>query len=145
MKTIYLVGCVKTKRTGLHPAKELYLSAWFRKVRDYVERRGEWFILSAKHFLLDPEQQIENYNLSLYELNAGERKEWAKQVIEEFEKVSCPSEVRVVIFAGKRYREFLVPLLKEAVIQVDIPLEGLGLGMQLQWLSRQEVGEYAAS
>ncbi len=38
-ETVYLVSCVKEKRATRSPAKDLYTSPWFRKAREYVERR----------------------------------------------------------------------------------------------------------
>jgi hypothetical protein len=51
-----LVGCVKPKLPHAAPARELYTSALFWGRRVYVERTCDrWFILSAKHALVDPE------------------------------------------------------------------------------------------
>jgi hypothetical protein len=56
---IYLVACVAEKGATAAPARDLYVSAWFKKARAYVERRGAtWFVLSAEHGLLDPGASI---------------------------------------------------------------------------------------
>ena len=45
---LVLVSCVKSKRTHSVPARSLYTSPWFCKVRDIVEASGaRWFVLSA--------------------------------------------------------------------------------------------------
>jgi hypothetical protein len=55
--TVYLVSCVARKRHVAAPAKDLYLSVWFRKARAYVESFGcPWFILSAERGLVRPDQ-----------------------------------------------------------------------------------------
>jgi len=41
----------------------------------------------------------------------------------------------VQFLAGERYRELLVPLLREAGLEIHIPMEGLRIGEQLAWLS----------
>jgi len=41
------------------------------------------------------------------------------------------------MLAGERYREFLVPELAEHGYATDVPMRGLGIGRQLQWLSQQ--------
>ena len=54
-REIGLVSCVKTKQD--RPAKpcNLYTSQYCRKMRSYAEEEhDEWWILSAKHGLLDP-------------------------------------------------------------------------------------------
>jgi hypothetical protein len=54
-RTVYLVSCASKKRSIPSPARELYMSAWFTKARDYVERTGSpWFILSAEHGVVSP-------------------------------------------------------------------------------------------
>lgn len=60
MNAIYIVQCVgqKLKRPAL--ARDLYCSDWFRKARAFVESQGApWFILSAKHVLLCPDEVVE--------------------------------------------------------------------------------------
>jgi hypothetical protein len=44
-------------------------------------------------------------------------------------------EKRVVMFAGARYREFLVQPLERRGIKVEVPMETLTRGEQLAWLS----------
>ncbi len=42
------------------PAKDLYVSALFDKERAYAERTGiPWFILSAQHGLVAPDEVLE--------------------------------------------------------------------------------------
>jgi hypothetical protein len=44
-------------------------------------------------------------------------------------------EKRVVMFAGHRYRKFLVEPLERRGIKVEVPMETLNRGEQLAWLS----------
>jgi len=54
-REIRLVSCVKSKHERAAIPKELYTSTYFEKMRDYAEREhDDWWILSAKHGLLDP-------------------------------------------------------------------------------------------
>lgn len=58
-----LVGCVKSKRGTAAPARDLYTSALFRGRRRYVELTCDrWFILSARHGLVEPEEILEPYD-----------------------------------------------------------------------------------
>jgi hypothetical protein len=47
----------------------------------------------------------------------------------------CPAGTSVVLLAGAKYREFLVPALIQLGCFVEIPMEGLAIGEQLHWLS----------
>ena len=52
-----LVGCVKKKGSSPAPAGDLYISPLFIGRRRFVEASCDrWFILSALHGLLDPDQ-----------------------------------------------------------------------------------------
>ena len=134
---IYLVACVGQKVSAPAPAKDLYTSSWFRKARSYVERTGHtWFILSAKHGLVHPDQEIEPYDSTLNTMQAGDRREWAKGVLGDL--APRLKDVQTVVFlAGLRYREFLTLNLKRRGIEVSIPMEGLRIGEQMRWLSER--------
>jgi hypothetical protein len=46
-----------------------------------------------------------------------------------------------VVLAGARYREFLLDYLKARFATVELPMEGLKIGKQLQWLAANTPGE----
>jgi hypothetical protein len=135
-KPLFLVQCVSRKRSTTAAARDLYQSDWFRKARAYVESQGgSWFILSGKHHLLDPTKRIEPYNITLNQMSAASRREWADTVLGQL-RPHCPPGSEVVVLAGDRYREHLVSRLKEWRCHVRVPLLGLGIGKQLAWLKR---------
>lgn len=129
MKTIGLVACSSTKQPGLHRAANLYTSPLFRLSRTWVERNcpDGWYILSAKHHLLDPSDRISSYDKALRDLSPEERSLWASTVAQELDALM---PCRFIVFAGELYRRALTNLPYEA------PLQGLGIGRQLQWLKR---------
>jgi hypothetical protein len=134
---LYLVSCVAAKRSAPSPAKDLYISHWFTKARTYVESTGRpWFILSAQYGLLDPDTTVAPYEKTLNTMSAAERQIWAERVLQSLDPM-LPGVDRVVILAGQRYRDFLVPALLARGVQVDVPMEGLRIGEQLQWLDSQ--------
>jgi hypothetical protein len=45
---------------------------------------------------------------------------------------------QIVLFAGARYREFLMDYLGRRAQRIVVPLEGLRIGEQLAWLSRHK-------
>ena len=118
-------------------ARNLYTSPWFAKASELADRRADrWFILSAKHGLLDPDRVIEPYDLSLSSMNVAERRMWAKGVVRSLVPRLNSSD-RVVLLAGKLYRENLVNTIHEHGCKVEIPMEGLRIGEQLQWLNER--------
>lgn len=127
MRTIGLLACAKEKQTGLHNAGDLYQSHLFSLGKSYLERHCDaWFILSAKHGLLHPETQIENYDITLNSFSSRQRFEWAGSVWKDLEVIVKAQPVKVIILAGRNYREHLEILLTEAGCCVDVPMAGLG-------------------
>ncbi len=136
-KTIALVACVAGKADRPRPAGSLYTSAWFRKASAYAEREADaWYILSAKYGLVGPEEVIAPYNETLNTMPVAERRAWAKRVLRALLDVVLPGD-RVIMLAGIRYREHLVGSLETMGCEVEVPMEGLGIGKQLQWLTQR--------
>ena len=137
---MYLVACAKKKRASARRARDLYSSALFTKASELADRCAEdWFILSAKHGLLHPERVIEPYDLTLNSMSAAERRAWADGVLEMLLPSMRGSE-EMAILAGSVYRENLVGPIKALGCQVEIPMDGLKIGRQLQWLN-EKLGE----
>lgn len=133
--TVVLVSCVKSKLSHSAPARELYTSAWFQKARDLVEASGaRWFILSSRYGLVAPDAEIAPYDYTLNTLGVAERRAWAAKVLDKL-LPAMASEKRIVMFAGHRYREFLVEPLQRRGVEVEVPMTNLKRGQQLSWLS----------
>lgn len=133
----YLISCVRLKGPTPAPAKDLYISDWFRKARAYVERTGQpWFILSAKHGLLHPDTVIDPYDKTLRTMPIDQRRAWAQRVLPDIEN-SIGGVESVVLLTSRRYREFLESALRERGLAVETPLKGLRIGEQLSWFKRQ--------
>jgi hypothetical protein len=139
LSDVYLVSCVSVKGPKPTKARELYRSDWFRKARAYVEARGaSWFVLSAKHGLVDPDQVVSPYNETLSGKPKRERKLWAAGVAAELgRRIEGPA--RIIILAGAFYRDELVPLLLDR-FEVLAPLAHLGLGEQKRLLKLMNAG-----
>ena len=137
MGAICLVSCVGKKQSVAVPARELYFSPWFRKARSYVESTGlPWFVLSAMYGLVHPDRIITPYELTLNNMPATDRRRWARGVLTQMEPI-LEGVSTVVFLAGPQYREFLVPPLHLHGLHVSVPMEGLGIGEQLKWLTRE--------
>lgn len=135
VERVVLVSCVKTKTEAPCRASDLYASAWFKKAKALIERNQlKWFILSAEHGLVDPATIIAPYEKTLNKMGVAERKLWASKVITQM-STSLPEAEEVIVLAGDRYREHLMPYLRSRFSLVSVPMEGLTSGRQLNWLS----------
>jgi hypothetical protein len=133
--TVYLVSCVSKKRSTPVHARDLYISDWFVKARQYVESTHcPWFILSAEYGLVSPDQIVAPYERTLNAMSAPERRAWAKRVEDQME-ACLPIADRIVVLAGLRYRAYLMDYLRGRAKTVEVPMEGLTIGRQLQYLT----------
>jgi hypothetical protein len=135
---LVLIGCVKEKRSGRHPARDLYASTLFAGRRHRAETAGcPWFILSAKHGLVKPDEEIDTYDVELKTLPAGARRRWSADVLRALsQNFGSVYGKRVEIHAGAAYRDNgLVRGLRSQGAEVLVPLEGLTLGEQLSHYS----------
>jgi hypothetical protein len=131
---VVLVSCVAAKQSSPTRASDLYRSTWFIKARKLVRSSGEpWFILSAEHGLLSPDALVAPYERTLNTMRASERRQWAQRVQLQMSH-DLPVVQEVVVMAGHRYVENLMPYLQARFSKVSLPLKGLGIGKQLSWL-----------
>jgi hypothetical protein len=91
------VTCVKSKPTSPAAAKDLYVSELFERQRRYDERRGiPWFILSAEHGLIAPDEWLAPWERCLPDTPAAYRTAWDRWVVERLELlVGCWPTFRV--------------------------------------------------
>jgi hypothetical protein len=108
---IGLVGCVKQKRAVAASAEDLYTSPLFCGRRRYVERTcDDWFILSAKHGLVDKDQVLEPYDVTLKTASTGERRQWSRGVLAALgARLGDLSSMTFEIHAGSEYRDCGLP------------------------------------
>lgn len=139
MKRIILISCASKKLPHRAKAKNLYISPLFKLSLRYAKSLNPYkiFILSAKHGLLDLEKRIEPYDVTLNDMTAKEVRRWARKVIRQLGRVANLRKIQITLLAGERYRRYLLPHFTNYMI----PLEGLGIGKQLEYLKDKTSNE----
>lgn len=126
---IGLVSCSKSKRDEAAKPADLYMeSAFFRKARAYVETyHDSWYILSAKHRLLDPDGSvIDPYDDTLSGASVDRQKKGAHTVLQQLQETNLLTDGnRLVLHAGRDYYDELLPLFDESPVEVETPTDGL--------------------
>ena len=135
MKRIVLISCVSMKLNCSAKASDLYISPLFKKALAYGHTLNPHniFILSAKYHLVPLDQIINPYDLTLNDMSTREINAWADKVIEQLKDKADLDRDEFVFFAGANYRRFLTPRMK----RYKIPMEGLGIGKQLRFLTQR--------
>lgn len=135
--TVGLVACASQKLQQPAPARDLYVSQLFKKASAYAELTCDrWYVLSAKHGLLCPDEVIEPYDVRLgtNHRNSPPVHQWAERVREQLAaELAGMENVKIIALAGAQYRT----VLHGSRWEHEIPLEGLGIGQQLGWLTRK--------
>ena len=132
MAKIVLIPCVSKKQNKITKAKDLYTSPLFKYSLKYALSLtpDKIFILSAKYGLLDINKEVEPYNQTINKLPQKEIKNWANNVLKDLNTKTNLKNDEFIILAGENYRKYLLPYLSN----YKIPLKGLGIGKQLQFL-----------
>jgi hypothetical protein len=133
--SVLLVTCVKTKQQYPCAAKDLYISPLFKKQRAYAEKSNvSWFILSAEHGLVAPDEWLAPYERYLPDTPADYRAVWATWVAARLDLIVGALRGQVVeIHAGADYLNVLRPEIElRGAIVID-PLKGLSHGQRLAW------------
>jgi len=145
MKKIILIACVSKKRPFKSKAKDLYISTLFTKSLAYAHTLNpdKIYIISALYHLLDLEQEIEPYDVTLSNvpkvkrkqglkiLNTSEKIEWGKRVIEMLSKYADLQNDQFIILAGQEYIKPIKPYIKN----IDDRLHGLRQGERVKYMN----------
>ncbi|MDP6045475.1 MAG: hypothetical protein QGG25_07695 [Phycisphaerae bacterium] len=135
MKRIILIACGKLKQPGRARAEDLYTGSLFRLSLRYARDLSPdmIFILSARYGLLDLGREVTPYDATLNRMSVGEIKAWSENVVARLREHADLHHDRFIFLAGDRYRRYIIPHLHS----IEIPLRGLRIGEQLQFLKRQ--------
>jgi len=124
---VCFIACSKSKSPYPCKAKLLYKGSLFKKAFKLATlKKYEVYILSAKYGLLEPEEQISPYTVTLSDFSKQKRKDWADMVNEQIKTKGLHPPF--TFYTGSLYNEHF---------EGDKPLSGLRLGKSLQWYNKQ--------
>ncbi len=132
---IVLIACASKKVNHKTKARALYDSPLFKLNLKYAEslKPDNMFIVSAKHGLLNLDEEIEPYNETLNKMPDKQIQDWANKVASQLNQVIDIKKDEVIFLAGEKYRKYLIPHINN----YKIPMEGLGIGKQLKFLKER--------
>ena len=99
MIDVAVVGCGAKKAETPTCASRMYTSGFFSLKREYAEAVcDDWYILSAEHGILEPDDVIEPYDTKITDLTKAER---------EARQVTMHSEAVVHVLFGQLYWDMI--------------------------------------
>lgn len=137
-----LLACSKKKTPHAAPAAQLYsASPLFRASLDYALSRspGVTFVLSAKHGLVDLDETIEPYDMTIRDIGGrAARRAWGEHVVHELARRIDVVPGSIEVLAGLAYEQHVhAPLVRLAKRDRDpwprptYPLAGLTIGPRI--------------
>jgi len=132
MAKIALISCVSKKLSHKAKARELYTSPLFKMNLEFAKslHPDKILILSAKYGLIGLDTEIEPYDKTLNAMHSSEKSEWANDVLQDLKKIADLNNDEFIFLAGENYRKHIIPHIKN----YKVPLKGLSIGKQLQYL-----------
>jgi len=135
MKKVTLISCVSKKLDFKAKAQDLYQSPLFQKSLAYAKQinSDEIYILSAKYGLIKLNDIIEPYDKTLNKMSVSEKKKWSNEVFTKLQKYEIINNTNFIFLAGENYRKYLI----EKLPNYEVPMKGLKIGKQLQFLTEK--------
>ena len=137
-KTLVIVPCSKSKiwSKGIYPkkvpAKDAYISPYFRLCRLYAEKFSDkWMIFSGKYGIISPNVPIENYDNKL--IYKKMNKELYRKIKKQLEELLAEYNI-VVSLCGRDYFRVIEEAIGDNKVKVYNPLSGLKIGERMKKL-----------
>jgi hypothetical protein len=107
------------------PAALLFASPGFARARDTAVRSGSpWFVLSAKHGLLEPADVVGPYDVQIGDQSAGYRTAWGEWVVGQLAERVRLDGVTVEVHGGIDFAQPLRQPLAVRGAALELPLPG---------------------
>jgi hypothetical protein len=138
-----LVGCGAAKNSGKLEAREKYSNSYFAKKRDFAEELGDrWWIVSAKYGVVQPDRVIDDYDLSIEDVDVDGWLPRVEAYLENETPVLDDEDSETWVLLGQKYLDAesssgrsLRDVLDSSSTRVRYPFEETsGIGEQNQYL-----------
>lgn len=136
MKRIAVIGCGAKKRPCRVRARYLYTGPLFTDALAHALAHGfnPIVVLSAKHGIVDLEQEIDPYDLRLADLTRAEQIALGERARASLRTLAGGGPADLTIFAGRPYYYLVGPLADEGWTLHD-PLDRLRTGERRRWFA----------
>jgi hypothetical protein len=140
MQRIVLISCVSRKLRVKAKARDLYKGTLFTNSLAYGQSLNpdKIFILSACHYLLGLDEEIEPYDVTLSYVSPDKKKKkphlkvlssleaklWGQKILEQLSKESDLKKDTFIVLAGQSY----IKPIRAGLRIIDEPLRGITQG-----------------
>lgn len=127
------ISCVKRKKDLITEAENLYDSTFFKYCLKYAKsfNTKNIFILSAKYGLLNLNDIISPYDLTLKKMNKKEKNIWENKVINQCKNNNINFNDKTIWLCGKEYRKNLINYFPNSYLPLA---DKGGIGNQIKFM-----------
>lgn len=128
---IVFLSCVKSKMSDPCEAQRMYVSDLFKKSLRYAKylKARKIYILSAKYGVLELDDKITPYELTLNDMTEREKKAWAFRCVKQLEEKGVDFSEKAIFLCGVNYRKYIMRKFCDA----EAPCSSLSIGRQLKF------------
>jgi hypothetical protein len=139
---VVLIASSGTTAKQPHPAATLFESPGFAAARDHAVRSGHpWFVLTAKHGLLDPGDVVGPFDVQIGDQASGYRATWGEWVVAQLASRVQLQDAVVEVHGGVDFAQPLRTPLARRGAALDIPLPVTWRGTEATWSAHAEPEE----
>jgi hypothetical protein len=139
---VVLVGSSGATASEPVPVAELFESSGFARAREYADRSGvPWFVLSAKHGLLDPHDVVSPYAVQMGDQSSAYRTAWGEWVVAQLGDRVRLEGLTVEVHGGVDFAQPLRHALARRGATLEIPLPGAWRESEPDWPAGQQDGD----
>lgn len=128
MSVLAIVQCGQRKIWDKNPdagptaAKDAYVSPYFKKNRAYAERfADQWVILSAKYGFVQPDTEIQNYNVTF--LNSASNPISIHDLRRQVQQMRLYGFSEVLVIGGSVYAAVIQQAFGETTCPIHLPFK----------------------
>ena len=122
---VVLIGSSGATAPGPLPAAQLFESAGFARARQHAAGSGHpWFVVTAKHGLLDPDDVVAPFDIQLGDRSTGYRTAWGEWVVAQLADRLLLEGLTVEVHGGVDFAQPLRHPLTRRGAALDLQLPG---------------------
>ena len=138
MSKIGLISDTKSQIKSPALAKYLFTSHVFKQSMAYADTFCDrWYILSAQHGLLKPDDRTRPYDISLKDLSPDNRFLLAQRILQEILREQITTNDEFIVLAGTMYCDLLSPVFHGRSFNASYPLLKKNIVQRGKWLKEQ--------
>ena len=131
---VAIIPCTNQKSTVPGPACEVWQGANFQLTLYHAQKwYDRVFIMSYKYGLIDPDLEIEPYDVNIQYASAEEKLEWWWQIKEQIKDLAKENPDLIAVYTGKyERRRFIREFIRNGYRNILTPWENARIGQRMQ-------------